>query len=209
MAAKDVVLEVAQKASGYCRARRPANILGRPKPERRTGMTNRMSFKWWQVTVVGAVAGALVFGSPMIPVATAAPASVVTPSATAVGNTYGGVTSQGFPVIVDMNATRRQVVRVVAAIDASCTSDAGLTIPDRFTKVAVTRSGKFRVVYGPYVVRNDDGTTTDWQGRMTGLLNDAKTKIAGTWRLIAVYHAAAGAVTDTCDSGLLTWRAKQ
>jgi hypothetical protein len=172
-------------------------------------MTVRAKFTYWQATVVGAAACALIIGTPMIPVASAAPASVVTPSATAVGNTYGGVTSQGFPVVVTMNATRRQVVRAVAAVDAKCSSDLALTIPDRFTKLAVTKGGKFRVVYGPYTVRNDDGTTTDWQGRMTGALNDAKTKIVGTWRLIASDHDATGAVTDTCDTGLLTWSARQ
>ena len=165
-------------------------------------------FKGWQVTVVGAVAAALVFGSPMIPVATAAPASVVTPSATAVGNTYGGVTSQGFPVFVAMTATRRQVVREVAALVLKC-QDGARFVPDRFTRLAVTKGGKFRVVYGPFTQRNDDGTTTDIQGRMTGALNDSKTRIVGTWRMIATYHDAAGAVTDSCDTGLLTWSAKQ
>ena len=172
-------------------------------------MTYRVKFKYWQATVVGAAACALVIGTPMIPVATASPASVVTPSATAVGNTYGGVTSQGFPVFVTMNATRRQVVREMAAIEAKCTGGGGFTTPDRFTKVPVSKGGKFRVVYGPFTQRNDDGTTTDYQGRMTGALNDAKTKIVGTWRLIAVDHDLTGVVSDTCDTGLLTWSAKQ
>ena len=172
-------------------------------------MTYRVKFKYWQATVVGAAACALVIGTPMIPVATASPASVVTPSATAVGNTYGGVTSQGMPVFVTMNATRRQVVREIAAVVVNCKSGGGFTIPDRFTKVAVSKGGKFRVVYGPFTQRNDDGTTTDYQGRMTGALNDAKTKIAGTWRMIVTDHDAAGAVTDSCDTGLLTWTAKQ
>lgn len=172
-------------------------------------MTVRVKSKYWQATIVGAAACALVIGTPMIPVATAAPASVVTPSATAVGNTYGGVTSQGFPVFVDMTATRRQVVREVAAVVLKCTSGGRFTVPDRFTRLAVTKGGKFRVVYGPFTQRNDDGTTTDFQGRMTGALNDSKTKIVGTWRMIAVDHDAAGAVTDSCDTGLLTWSAKQ
>jgi hypothetical protein len=172
-------------------------------------MTVRVKFKYWQATVVGAAACALVLGTPMIPVASAAPASVVTPSATAVGNTYGGVTSQGFPVFVDMNATRRVVVREVAAVVLKCTSGGRVTIPDRFTKLSVTKGGKFRVVYGPFTQRNDDGTTTDFQGRMTGALNDSKTRIAGTWRMIATDHDTAGAVTDSCDTGLLTWSAKQ
>ena len=172
-------------------------------------MTVRVKFTYWQATVVGAAACALVIGTPMIPVASAAPASVVTPSATAVGNTYGGVTSQGFPVFVDMNATRRLVVREVAAVVLKCTSGGRFTIPDRFTRLAVTKGGRFHVVYGPFTQRNDDGTTTDFQGRMTGALNDSKTKIVGTWRMIATDHDAAGAVTDSCDTGLLTWSAKQ
>jgi hypothetical protein len=44
---------------------------------------------------------------------------------------------------------------------------------------------------------------------MTGALNDAKTKIVGTWRLIATDHDLTGAVSDTCDTGLLTWSARQ
>ena len=172
-------------------------------------MTVRVKFKYWQATVVGAAACALVIGTPMIPVATASPASVVTPSATAVGNTYGGVTSQGFPVFVTMNSTRRVVVREMAAIVLKCTSGGRFTVPDRFTRLNVTKGGKFRVVYGPFTQRNDDGTTTDFQGRMTGALNDSKTKIVGTWRMITSDHDATGAVTDSCDTGLLTWSAKQ
>ena len=172
-------------------------------------MRVRVKFKYWQATVVGAAACALVIGTPMIPVATASPSSVVTPSATAVGSTYGGVTSQGWPVFVDMNATRRVVVREVAAVVLKCTSGGRFTVPDRFTRLTVTKGGKFHVVYGPFTQRNDDGTTTDFQGRMTGALNDSKTKIVGTWRMIASDHDATGAVTDSCDTGLLTWSAKQ
>ena len=90
-----------------------------------------------------------------------------------------------------------------------CTAGGTWTIPNKFTKLAVTKSGKFHFAYGPFTERNDDGTTTDYQGRMAGALNDAKTKIVGTWRMIATDHDAAGAVTDTCDTGLLTWTAKQ
>jgi len=150
--------------------------------------------------VAGAVAGAALVASPLVPAASAA---------AAVGNTYGGVTSQGMPVVADMTATRRQVVRVVTVVRMTCSAGGTWTTPDRFTKLPVTRGGKFKLVYGPYTQRNDDGTTTDFQGRVTGALNDAKTKITGTWRLIATDHDATGAVTDTCDTGLLTWKAKQ
>ena len=82
-------------------------------------------------------------------------------------------------------------------------------MPDNWTNLRVSTQRKFTASFGPKVERNDDGTTTDFQGRMTGALNDSKTKIVGTWRMIASDHDAAGAVTDSCDTGLLTWSAKQ
>jgi hypothetical protein len=65
------------------------------------------------------------------------------------------------------------------------------------------------MAYGPVTQRHDDGTTTDVQGRMTGARKDSRTGIAGTWRMIAVDHDTTGAVTDSCDTGMLTWSAKQ
>ena len=163
-------------------------------------MTYRLKLRGWRIGVTAAAAGALLVGTPMLPTATAA---------TARGTTYGGLTSQGMPVFVDVTATKRQVTRVVAAVRMTCSAGGTWTVPDRFTKLPVSKRGKFRVVYGPVTQRNDDGTTTDFQGRATGALNDAKTKFTGTWRLIATDHDATGAVTDTCDTGLLTWKAKQ
>ena len=170
---------------------------------------NRARGKGWRVAAVGAVAGALLLGTPMIPVASAQPESGRTFSATAVGNTYGGLTSKGLPVIVDMNAKRTTVVRVVAALHLTCTSPSVATVPDKYTQLHVTRAGRFRTSFGPFTQRNDDGTTTDYQGRMSGLFNSARTRITGTWQFTATDHDATGAVTDTCTSGALTWSAKQ
>ena len=143
-------------------------------------------------------------------VATARSVEVRTSSrAAAVGNTYGGLTSWGLPVVVDMKANRRQIVRAVAAIDLTCTSGGSATVPDRFTAVAVTKKGKFSRAEGPTTQRNDDGTTTDFQGSISGSLNRAKTRITGTWRFKATFHDGTGAVTDTCDSGSVRWTAKE
>ena len=169
-------------------------------------MDYRMLLRGWRVAVVGVVAVTLLISWPLSP---GASAGVRTPSATAVGNTYGGLTSKAMPVFVDMTSTRRQVVRAVAAMVLTCTSGSSATIPDKYTKLPVTRAGKFRASFGPVTQRNDDGTTTDFSGRITGALNDSKTRITGVWRFVFVEHDVAGAVTDTCDSGLQTWRAKQ
>ncbi len=195
--------------AAYLRAIKPA--AGRRGTAGKGGaMTYGLRVHGWKVAVVGLLSGALLVWSPgLMSVATAERAGVKAPAATAVGNTYGGVTSQGLPVIVDMKATRRQIVRAVAGVTLKCTSGNIGVYPDKYTALAVTRNGKFRVSFGPYTQRNDDGTTTDFQGRMSGALNAAKTQIAGTWTFTATDYDAAGAVTDTCTSGSLTWKAKQ
>jgi hypothetical protein len=161
----------------------------------------------FRFAVVGAAAGAVLVGSPLMPVASAHPAHA---RVAAAPSTFGGVTSQGLPIIVDVNASKRQVVRVLTAVDLTC-APSGLvaTVPDGFRRLAVSKQRRFRATFGPQTQRNADGTTTDYQGSMTGRFNRAKTTAAGTWRLTAVDHDATGAVTDTCDSGAVTWRVKQ
>ena len=171
-------------------------------------MSNRVRFQGWRITTVGAVAGALLIGSPMIPVATATPAGVRTPSA-ATGNTYGGVTPQGLPLVVDMTADRRHVVRAITVLDMTCTSGDTFVVTDRYPRMSVNKQRRFRYAFGPETERNDDGTTTDFSGRITGQLNLTKTKITGTWSYTIVEHDTAGAVTDTCTSGSVSWTAKQ
>ena len=169
-------------------------------------MDHRMLLRGWRVAVVGLVTVTLLISWPLSPGATA---GVRTPSATAVGNTFGGVTPQFQPLIVDMNSTRRKVVRTLVTMELACTSGASFTFVDRYTDLPVSRAGKFRLSFGPVTDRNDDGTTTDLQGRIAGALNDAKTRVSGVWRLVLINHDGTGAVTDTCDSGLVAWRAKQ
>lgn len=172
-------------------------------------MTEQLRRRVWRVVGTGVAGGALVVSLPTGPTASAEVAAGSGPRnlSAAVGNTFGGLTGQGNPVIVDINSTRRKVGRAVAAIDLECTSGL-VSITDRYFDLSVTRLGKFRRSFGPVTERNPDGTTTDYEGRIAGQLNDAKTRITGTWRLVAVDHDAAGAVTDTCDSGVVSWKAR-
>ena len=171
-------------------------------------MTRMMRRRVWRVVGTGVAAGALVVSWPTGPSASAGMAAAGPRTLTAaVGNTFGGLTNQGNPIVVDLNSTRRRVVRAVAAVDLTCTSGLA-SFTDRFFDLAVSRRGKFSITYGPVTQRNDDGTTTDFSGRFSGSLNDTRTRLTGVWRLTAVDHDAAGAVTDTCDSGLVSWKAK-
>jgi hypothetical protein len=159
-------------------------------------MADRTRLNAWRVAVTGALATALVVGP------------LVSDAGAATGKTYGGPTSQGLPIVLELNAKSREIVRAMVVLDLTCTSGATGLVSDTFIGVTVKRSGRFGVQFGPVTQRNDDGTTTDFSGSLSGRLNPAKTKITGVWRYTYTDHDAAGAVTDTCGSGSVRWTAK-
>jgi|1185.fasta_scaffold309976_2 hypothetical protein len=173
-------------------------------------MTHNVMPRRWQLAVVGVLASVLLVAPPLTSGAAASAKTASSGRAPAVGNTYGGITAQDWPVIVTMKANRRLIVRAVAAVDMSCTAGGTTVQPVHLVGIPVNKKGKFARSFGPQTVRNADGTTTDFSGRIAGALNRAKTRIlSGQVRFKFVEHDAAGAVTDTCDSGIVRWTAAQ
>jgi hypothetical protein len=132
-------------------------------------------------------------------------------TAAAAGVVYGGLTNatDRFPVVVEVSKNRKQIVRASAGIRLQCSSGTGgFTIPDSYGKLKVSKTGKFGVSFGPETFRNDDGTTDDVQGSISGAFNAARTKVSGKWQYKLTHHDATGAVVDTCDSGVVSWSAK-
>jgi hypothetical protein len=125
------------------------------------------------------------------------------------GTVYGGATSQDFPVVIETSRNGRKVAKAIIGIRLTCTSGGVGSVPDGYTALPVNRKRKFHAAFGPISTRNDDGTTTDFEGSITGRFNKSRTKVSGKWSLKATDHAATGAITDTCDSGSVSWRAKQ
>jgi hypothetical protein len=128
--------------------------------------------------------------------------------AATVGTVLGGRTSQGWPIVIELNKAGTQVVRVSAGLHLTCTSGSIVNLPDEYRKVAVSKAGKFSLSFGPTTRKNDNGTTTDFEGSITGKLNKARTKATGKWSFKGTDHDAAGTVTDTCDSAKVSWTAK-
>ncbi len=125
------------------------------------------------------------------------------------GTVYGGATGQDFPVVIETSKNGRKVTKAKIAIRLTCTSGSTLTLPDGYTGLTVNKRRRFGTSFGPTTNRNDDGTTMDVQGAISGALNKARTKASGTWSLKVTDHDMSGAVTDTCDSGNINWTAKQ
>jgi hypothetical protein len=156
------------------------------------------------------LATALVVSTPLV--AAAAPRHDGTPAkitAAAAGVVYGGATPDGFGLMVEVNKSRRKIVRMVTGLRTVCTSGSIFILPDNWTDLRVSKRGKFGASYGPAVERNDDGTTTDVEGTVSGRFNSSRTSVSGTWSLKLTHRDAAGTVLDTCDSGIVNWKAKQ
>jgi hypothetical protein len=153
-------------------------------------------------------AGALVV-SPLTAAARPEHGSSRATTAAVGGTVYGGATAQDFPVVIETSKNGRKVVEATIAIRLTCTSGGAFTAPDGYRAMSVSKKRKFSASFGPVTNRNDDGTTTDFEGRVSGAFNKARTKVSGKWSLKATDHDGAGAVTDTCDSGSISWTAKQ
>lgn len=128
--------------------------------------------------------------------------------AAAGGTVFGGTSAQDFPVVIETSKNGRTVTKATVAIRLTCTSGAAVVIPDGYRRIPVKKR-KFSFSFGPSTQRNDDGTSTDFEGTISGTFNKARTSVSGTWSFKGTDHDAAGAVTDTCDSGRVTFKAKQ
>lgn len=125
------------------------------------------------------------------------------------GVVLGGVTPQSWPVVVELSRNGRQIVRTNIGLDLRCTSGDLFGDSDSFVRLRINKRGRFGLSYGPVTTRNSDGTTTDFAGAIHGSANAARTKLSGTWELTETFYDAAGAVTDTCKSGVVRWKVKQ
>jgi hypothetical protein len=130
-------------------------------------------------------------------------------SAAAGDTNLGGVTPQGYPVVLTVRKDKRQISRATIGLRLPCTVGGTVGLPDAYRRLTVSKSGKFAASFGPETVKNDDGTSTEYSGTVSGKLTARGTKASGKWQLKLVDHDAAGAVTDTCDSGSVSWKASR
>ncbi len=153
-----------------------------------------------RVRRIGSVFGVAAVVLGVAPIAAIAAAS---------GTVFGGATAQDLPVVIATSKNGRTVTKATVAIRLTCTSGGIVTLGDEYRKLTVNKKRKFGVTFGPSTERNDDGTMTDFEGSISGAFNKARSSASGTWAFKVTVHDAAGAVTDTCDSGSVAWKAKQ
>jgi hypothetical protein len=142
-----------------------ARLVGRrPHPSRRTGRRRRA------VAVALAVLGMLM---PISPASAAAP-----------DLTYGGTTSQGNPVFLELAPGGRSVKRVLGTLDLKC-RDGSFMFVDSWKDLRISGRRFSDSLSGPPELI--DGETVQLAYSITGQLDPQKRRITGTWALR--YHA--------------------
>jgi hypothetical protein len=128
-------------------------------------------------------------------------------SAAASGVVYGGITPQKWPVMIEVARDGRSIARAAIGFTLNCNVGGTLANYDRYNSLVLSRSGKFSSKFGPTTTNNPDGTKTVFSGSIAGKITGSKAK--GTWQLVSIDQDAAGTATKTCDSGMVSWNAKQ
>jgi hypothetical protein len=118
---------------------------------------------------------------------------------------FGGLTSKGWPVYIQLSGNGKRITRAVAAIDSPCTKGGSITVPDKWTNVPI-RHGRFKDAFKDSSTEN--GETFDYDDTFAGKVNRKRTVVSGTWHVKTVIHEADGSV-DTCDSGVLKFTARR
>lgn len=125
------------------------------------------------------------------------------------GRVYGGITPQNWPIVVELDKNRKTVKRIVIGLDMTCTSNENFGTTDGFTDIKINSKSRFKARFGPQRI-DAAGAPADIEGAITGRRSRDRASVKGTWTYKITFYDAGGAnVLDTCESGLVSWRARQ
>lgn len=124
------------------------------------------------------------------------------------GHVLGGVTRQGMPVEVELTGKQNQIKQTTVGLFLSCSSGAQAAFSDNYHHVGIKRSGSFSSSFSGLIGDAGGGQTFVESGHLSGRLNKARTRVTGQWQLHVTYRDNSGNPTDQCDSGPVSFSAK-
>lgn len=139
--------------------------------------------------------------------------------AAAAGVTFGGLSSQDRPIVVEVTPRRARVARVVWDWEAKCVLGPAGTPATPLTKRAsdrttpqqfpINRLGRWSGKYtaGPFP-QAATGLSETYDYTLRGRFLDRGTRMAGTIRVTYTETDAATAIVRTCRTGLITFTLK-
>jgi hypothetical protein len=122
------------------------------------------------------------------------------------GVIYGGMTSNGWPVIVEVTRDGRLVKRVVGGMSAPCSLGGRYTFPSQWRDLRISRAGAISASYQDTDV--DEGVEVTYEESFAAKFNRERTRVTGKWRASTTFRMPDGSV-DVCDTGSLRFTAQQ
>jgi hypothetical protein len=122
------------------------------------------------------------------------------------GVIYGGMTSNGWPVVVEVTRDGRMVKRVVGGMSAKCSQGGMYSFPSQWRYLRISRSGAFKASFNDSWL--DEGVEVTAAETFVGKFNRARTRLTATWRASTTFRMPDGTV-DVCDTGALRVTARQ
>jgi hypothetical protein len=134
-----------------------------------------------------------------------AQAAAVVPSAgPAAGRMLGGLTAQGWPVVMAVASNGRRVQETRIALDMHCTSGGQWTAIDGWSGLPIRGDGSVQAAEAipPIAGSATTDALTGGSHSMVGKLNRKRATFTGTWHLHLSFTSSSGQ-TDECDSGVV------
>jgi hypothetical protein len=122
------------------------------------------------------------------------------------GVVYGGLTSNGWPVMFQVSRDGRRVIRAIGAIETKCSQGGTVIVADPWTRLPISRRGGFRASFRDSGMEGQN--RFEESGSIQARVNRARTRITGTWRIRLVVHSPDGSVND-CNSGAVRFTAER
>jgi hypothetical protein len=119
----------------------------------------------------------------------------------AAGRTLGGITSQGWPVVIKVSKNSRKITAVRLGLDLHCTSGLDLPFGDGFVRLPVTPTGKVKAT----AIITASSPVTGGTDALSGRLNRSAGTFTGVWDLHLNFSD--NGQSDSCDSGRVTFTA--
>lgn len=127
-------------------------------------------------------------------------------AAPSVGGFYAGAISSGGPIVLQVSADGRQILRARTGVPADCSDGTSDYVPDGWVKLPLSAKGDFKRAYQDAPIRRDDGLRELDSGSIKGHLNPKTHAIHGTWTLSWTIVQADGS-RISCKSGVIYFSA--
>lgn len=121
------------------------------------------------------------------------------------GGVLRGRTSQGLPSFIKVSGDGRMITRAIMRLRLRCSDGSSFVFRDPWILVPISRGGRFSDRFNDSFAQG--GMRVQISDRFSGAFNRERSKVTARSRLILRAHYSDGTV-DTCDSGIVTLRAK-